>query len=140
MTHAKRSISLAAALIVLAAVFSPAPANAAAGLESRTSATSGVTVKVTPKNVASSAATWEFAIVLDSHTQDLSDDLLKSARLIDGENKQHAPIAWDGAPPGGHHREGVLRFKPIAPAPQAVELQITRPGESTPRSFRWQLK
>ena len=140
MTRVKRLMSLAAALFVLTAVFAPVPAKAAAGLESRTSTTSGVTVKVTPKNVASSATTWEFAIVLDSHTQDLSDDLLKSARLIDGENRQHAPIAWDGAPPGGHHREGVLRFKPIAPAPQAVELQITRPGESTPRSFRWQLK
>jgi hypothetical protein len=49
-------------------------------------------------------------------------------------------MAWDGAPPGGHHREGVLRFKPISPQPQAIELQFTRAGEGAPRSFRWQLK
>ncbi len=59
--------------------------------------------------------------------------------MIDG-GKRHAPVAWDGAGPGGHHREGVLRFKPASPRPQAVELRITRPGESAPRSFRWVLQ
>ena len=41
---------------------------------------------------------------------------------------------------GVTHREGVLRFKPISPRPQSIELQITRAGEDAPRSFRWQLK
>ena len=46
----------------------------------------------------------------------------------------------DGDPPGGHHRKGVLRFAPIAPVPDAVELRLQRPGESAPRSFTWTLK
>ena len=109
-------------------------------LPARTSSARGVTTKVTPGNLASNAGSWEFAIVLDTHSQDLSDDLVKSSLLLDGAGGRHSPTAWDGAPPGGHHREGVLRFKPISPRPQSIELQITRAGEDALRSFRWQLK
>jgi hypothetical protein len=70
----------------------------------------------------------------------LSDDLVKSSVLLDARGARHAPIAWEGAPPGGHHREGVLRFKALGPAPGAFELQIRRPGESAARVFRWTLK
>ena len=109
-------------------------------LPAQTSSARGVTTKVTPRNLASNAGSWEFAIVLDTHSQDLSDDLVKSSLLLDGAGGRHSPTAWDGAPPGGHHREGVLRFKPISPRPQSIDLQITRAGEDAPRSFRWQLK
>ena len=112
----------------------------AAELGVQRSSTGGVTVVVTPQNLAASAKTWDFKIVLDTHSADLNDDLVKSALLLEGAGGQHAPIAWDGAPPGGHHREGVLRFKPVSPQPPAIELKITRIGEPGPRSFRWQLK
>lgn len=140
MTLANRFASLAAALFFLAAALAAGAASAATGLETQTSSARGVTVKATPKNVAGDAATWEFAVVLDTHSQDLNDDLLKSAMLLDPEGKQNAPIAWEGAAPGGHHREGVLRFKALSPRPQAIELQITRPDETATRSFRWQLQ
>ena len=113
---------------------------AASDLAASTSSARGVTIKVTPQNVAAGAQTWDFAVVLDTHSADLNDDLLKSSLLLDSAGGRHAPVAWDGARPGGHHREGVLRFKPVAPQPQSIELQITRAGEDTPRSFRWQLR
>ena len=132
--NALRSLLVAVAgLVVMGAA-------AAAELETRTSSAAGVTVKVTPKDVAPGAATWAFAVVLDTHSKDLSDDLAKNAVLLDAQGGRHAPLAWEGAPPGGHHREGVLRFKGLGPAPGAFELQIRRPGESAPRSFRWTLK
>jgi hypothetical protein len=112
----------------------------AAELESRTSSAAGVTVKVTPQDVAPGAASWIFAVVLDTHSRDLSDDLVKNAALIDTQGARHAPIAWEGAPPGGHHREEMLRFKGLGPAPGAIELQVRRPGEGAPRVFRWNLK
>jgi len=139
MTLTKRWTLLAAVFVFLTAALAGA-ASAAAGLETQTNSASGVTVKVTPKNVAAGTTTWEFAVVLDTHSADLSDDLMKSSLLLDGSSEQYAPVAWEGAPPGGHHREGVLRFKALSPRPQAIELQITRPGETAPRSFRWQLK
>lgn len=112
----------------------------AAELPTRTSSTAGVTMKVTPKAIAPDAGVWEFAVVLDTHTKSLDDDLLQTAVLLDAQGARHAPVAWEGAAPGGHHREGVLRFKPLAPLPQALQLLIQRPGEDAPRAFRWTLK
>lgn len=106
----------------------------------RSSSAAGVTVSVTPRLVAPAAAAWEFAVVLDTHSQNLSDDLLKSAVLVDGQGGRHSPLAWEGSPPGGHHRKGVLRFKGLGTLPDAIELQIHRPGEAAPRAFRWNLK
>jgi hypothetical protein len=102
------------------------------------SAQRGVTIVVTPQAVTRDEPAWDVKVVLDTHSQDLSDDLTKSTALIDGTGKRYVPIAWEGAPPGGHRREGVLRFAPIKPAPASLELGIERAGESESRSFRWQ--
>ena len=105
-----------------------------AGLEKQDSP-GPVTISVTPKEVGRASSVWEFEVVLDTHSQDLSDDLMKTAALA-GE----PPIEWLGSGPGGHHRTGVLRFKAIQPYPDVIELRIARPGEAAPRSFRWQLQ
>lgn len=104
------------------------------------SSANGVTVAVTPVNLAAGAKTWDFTVVLDTHTQDLSDDLVKSAVLLDDKGNQFKALAWEGDAPGGHHRSGVLKFNPVALSPQALELRISRPGEAKARIFRWGLK
>jgi hypothetical protein len=113
---------------------------AAAQLATQKSSANGVTVVVTPGNFAADAKTWEFAVVLDTHTQDLSDDLASSAVLVDDRGNEFKALAWEGAAPGGHHRKGVLKFKAIEPKPQALELRINRQGEAKARIFRWSLK
>lgn len=116
------------------------PAVCAAQAESaasRTSAASGVTVKVTANKLSADADVWTFAVVLDSHSQDLSDDLVSSAVLVSDNGQETKPLAWRGAPAGGHHREGVLDFAAPKPRPKIVELKIRRLGESEPRTFRW---
>jgi hypothetical protein len=115
-------------------------ASAAAQLASQKSSQGGVTVVVTPAEVAAGANVWSFRILLDTHSQDLSDDLTQSAVLVDGKGRESKPIAWEGAPPGGHHRAGVLKFPAFEPLPEAVELRIARPGEAAARTFRWQLR
>lgn len=114
-------------------------AGSARELETKTSSAGGVTVKVTPKSVAPGVAAWEFGVVLDTHSQALEDDLVKSAVLVDSQGVRHAALAWEGAAPGGHHREGALHFKPLSPFPAAFELHISRSGEAQPRVFRWAL-
>jgi hypothetical protein len=110
----------------------------AADLPARTSAVGGVTLKATPRSLA--AAGWEFALAFDTHTRELSDDVANIAALIADGGASYAPLEWQGDPPGGHHRKGVLRFKPVTPAPRTIELRILRAGESAPRSFRWELR
>jgi hypothetical protein len=110
----------------------------AEGLPSQTSTQAAVTVKVTPRSLQGEF--WDFNVVFDTHSQDLQDDLLKSAVLVKGDGTSVQPIAWEGPAPGGHHREGILRFNALNPAPDTVVLRISRPGEKDPRSFQWEKK
>jgi hypothetical protein len=104
----------------------------------QTSNQGGVKITVQPRGFPPEAKTWDFAISLETHTQPLDDDLAKTATLL-ADGKPARPLGWEGTPPGGHHRKGVLRFEAITPLPQAVELQIRRTGEASPRVFRWPL-
>ncbi len=132
--------TLSSAIIAsLLAVGVVAPA-AAVELATQKISQNGVTLAVTPRTLSSDAETWDFNLVLETHSQELSGDLTKSAVFLDGSGARYEPIAWDGAGPGGHHRQGVLRFKRITPQPQTIELQISRDGESGARVFRWELK
>ena len=110
------------------------------GLTEQTSREGGVTVKVTPQNLESGAANWDFEVVLETHTQLLDQDLTKVAALIDAQGKAHLPLSWEGSPPGGHHRRGLLRFQPLVGNPAAVELRISGVGGTDIRTFRWQLR
>ena len=128
-------------VIVLAAItvgvisFSNAAETA---LAPQTSSAQGIKIIVTPQNLTEKSQPWDFAVKLETHTHPLNDDLAKvSVLIVDG--KQHPPLAWEGAPPGGHHRQGTLRFNAINPPPVAVELQIRLSGDVTLRSFSWLL-
>lgn len=114
--------------------------SAEAQLAAQKNVAGGVTVAVTPANLAAGAKTWDFSIVLETHNQELSDDLARSAVLVDERGNELKPLAWDGAAPGGHHRTGVLKFNAIEPRPQALELRISRQGEAKARTFRWRLQ
>jgi len=115
----------------------PLAAAAADALPAQSSSAAGVTVKATPRTL--SGPVWEFELVFDTHTQDLNDDPAKSASLH-AAGASAAPLAWQGDPPGGHHRKGVLSFKAVTPAPAALELRLQRAGEPSPRVFRWKVK
>lgn len=129
---------------LISAVFGLVPGLLAAGatlagesLTAQTNSAAGVTLTATPHALPGGA--WEFDVALNTHSQELKDDLAKSATLVAG-GKTFAPAAWQGDPPGGHHRKGVLKFNAVDPSPGKIELRIARPGEPNPRSFRWQTK
>ena len=94
-------------------------------------------VKVTPVPQVPGTATWGFKIVLDTHSQELVDDLTRTTTLVTDDGRSLKPTAWSGSGPGGHHREGVLHFAMPEPQPGAFELRISRAGESKARVFRW---
>ena len=129
----------AAALVLAGAPLAALAQTTPAAPTTQSSSDRGVTVKVTPKVIGASDGRWEFSVVLDTHSADLSDDLVQSASLATDDGRTLKPVDWTGAAPGGHHREGVLAFDVPAPRPTSIELRIDRPGESGPRTFRWQL-
>ena len=99
----------------------------------------GIKVTTALQAIPADAKTWDFEVTLETHSQPLSDDLARSSTLI-VEGKQYQPLAWDGAPPGGHHRKGLLRFRAVVPQPRSMELQIRLAGDKSPRSFKWLIK
>lgn len=122
----------------LTAMLMTSVALAASSLPTRKSSEAAVTVKATPRPL--SGAVWEFELAFDTHSRDLNDDLEKSAVLVVDGGRTFQPVTWQGDPPGGHHRKGVLQFKPVSPAPASIELRIAREGEPKPRVFQWSLK
>lgn len=109
-------------------------------LQTQTNDEGSVAIKVTPKDLLESSPTWDFEIVLDTHSGNLDQDLTKSALLIDENGNQSTPISWEGDPPEGHHRQGVLKFKQVLPRPNSIELKIAKIGDVDERIFKWELK
>jgi hypothetical protein len=131
---------LLVALVFGASMLGSAPSSAAAALAARSSDEAGVQVVVTPKALGQDVAVWEFNVVMDTHTKPLTDDLAKVAVLVDGAGRRYVPVAWQGDPPGGHHRKGVLQFSAPAERPKSVELQINGVGGVATRTFRWEIE
>jgi len=138
----RNTLGLFATALAIGLVAAPSMLSAQTGsvaVAPQSSTDRGVTVKVTPKSIGSAAGPWEFSVVLDTHSADINDDLTQSATLVTDDGRTLKPLGWNGAAPGGHHREGVLSFEVPAPLPRGIELRITRSGEAAARSFRWQL-
>jgi hypothetical protein len=98
-----------------------------------------IKITATLQDIQKEAKTWDFELVLETPTHALSDPMENASVLI-ADGKQYNPVGWEGSPPGGHHRKGLLRFKAVAPLPESVELQIRLIGDPSPRSFKWRLK
>ena len=99
-----------------------------------------VTVVVTPLDLSPQSAEWKFDVGINTHSVELDQDMTKIAVLTDNQGKEYKPVAWDGAAPGGHHREGVLVFRAVSPTPRSVELTIKDIGGSPERACKWDLK
>jgi len=107
--------------------------------ESKIDDQASVTVTVTPSDLSLESNEWKFDVVMDTHSVELDQEMTRVAILTGDSGKEYSPARWEGAPAGGHHREGVLVFSPITPTPKSVELKITEIAD-TVRTFNWQLK
>jgi hypothetical protein len=107
--------------------------------ESKIDDQANVTVTVTPSNLLLESNEWKFDVVMSTHSVELDQDMIQVVVLVDDAGNEYKPLRWEGAPAGGHHREGVLVFSPITPTPKLVELKITGIAD-TVRTFNWQLK
>jgi len=81
-----------------------------------------------------------FAVAMNTHSVDLADDMTKLATLRDDAGKEYAPLAWAGAGPGGHHREGQLKFAGLTSKPRYIELVVRGLAKVPERVLRWELR
>lgn len=100
----------------------------ATGLGTQSATVDAIDVTMTALVLDATGA--QFRLALDTHTASLNVDLPGSAQLwVAGRSAGTG--TWDGAGPGGHHREGTLRFTTAIPAGARVDLRLTGlPGEA----------
>jgi len=98
----------------------------------RTAKAGEVTVEATLIRLDTEGATS--TVVFDTHSVELDLDVATGATLTVGGTAWPTQ-GWDGDGPGGHHREGELRFDPAGPVEGEATLTIT--GLAEPVTFRW---
>lgn len=111
--------------------------------QTREDSQGAVTVKVTPLNLNNASATLDFAVVLDTHTVDLSMDLTQLAALRADTGVMVNASVW---PVGsGHHYEATLSFpaktaEGISVLAGATTLTlIIKDVDAPERTFEWTL-
>ena len=106
--------------------------------ESKVDDQASVTITVTPTLLSAESGEWKFDVVLNTHSVELDQDMTEVAVLVDDSGNEYKLLRWEGAPAGGHHREGTLFFAPITPYPQHLKLNIKDVG-GIQRLFSWTL-
>ena len=98
-----------------------------------------VTVEVTPLNLANGNATLDFEVTFNTHSVALDFDPAASSVLRDSTGREYLALAWEGDPPGGHHRQGTLRFTAPNQLTGFVEVVVQDVAGVPERVFRWNL-
>lgn len=106
--------------------------------ETKTSDEGNVVVDVIPQTLIVGQPP-SFEITFTTHSGSMDFAVEKIAVLTDGKGTNYDSPAWDGSPPGGHHRSGTLTFKkPLANA-GPVSLVLQNIAQVPTRKFIWQI-
>jgi len=95
-----------------------------------------VRVDVKPVQLAPGQSV-KFEVRMNTHSVGLNQDLLAVCTLTEDQGKQYHPTNWEGSPPGGHHRSGVLEFPALEGNPDSVTLVIRNIANVPARNFEW---
>ena len=82
----------------------------------------------------------KFNIRMNTHSVELSQDMVAVSILKDDKGHEYRPIRWNGSPQGGHHREGVLEFPVIDGGSKSVFLYLKDVADIPERIFEWKIK
>lgn len=130
-------------LILMLAVFTMLSnfglASDAEAYSSITSRKNGVTVDVKPQKFAPGEPVT-FHVRMNTHSVDLAEDMTAVCTLKDDQGREYRPVSWQGAPPGGHHRKGVLEFPTLDGSTKSVTLVIRDVGGVPERAFEWKVE
>lgn len=134
-----RRLGLLAVVLIAAATLTACGADddaslSASGLPARQVDSGAVEVKITPTGIDETGATFE--VVLDTHSVELAVDIA-AATTLEVDGTAWAVDGWVGSRPGGHHRQGTLRFTADGPASGTARLTIT--GLPEPVEATWDL-
>lgn len=81
-----------------------------------------------------------FEVRMNSHSGDLGQDIVAVSTLKDNQGREYQPTNWQGSPPGGHHRKGVLEFPVLDGTPALIILVIREIANVPERVYEWTIK
>ena len=121
------------ALLVLVCLSSDANA-----FDSKSNRENSVRVDVKPVQLASGQQA-KFEVRMNTHSGNLGQDMAAVCTLKDDQGREYRPVNWQGSPPGGHHRRGVLEFPTLDGSPKSVTLVIRNIANVPERIFEWEM-
>lgn len=80
-----------------------------------------------------------FDVAINTHQDSLDFDLTKISFLKDDKENVYKPLSWQGDPPGGHHRYGILSFPKLKGKTKYIKLVIKDVYNVPERVLRWNL-
>jgi hypothetical protein len=108
----------------------------AGAYEMKSDKQNSVRVDVRPVQLLSGKPT-KFEIRMNTHSGDLSQDLVAVCILKDNKGREYQATNWIGSPPGGHHLSGVLEFPELDGNPESITLVIRLVADGPDRTFKW---
>ena len=98
-----------------------------------------VRVDVVPVQLVSGKSA-KFEVRMNTHSGDLSQDMVSVSTLKDDNGHEYRPVSWQGSPPGGHHRNGIIEFTILDGNTESVTLVIRDVANVPERIFTWKLE
>ncbi len=135
----RKSFGLKKGLILVGTLAMFSLATGANGYESKSSRENRVRVDVRPVSLTPSQPA-KFEVRMNTHSGSLSQDMVAVSTLKDDQGRHYDPVSWQGSPPGGHHRRGVLEFPALEGNPRTVTLIIRNIADVPERKFEWRMK
>lgn len=110
----------------------------ASAYEMKSNSENRVRVDVRPLQLAAGQPV-KFEVRMNTHSADLGQDMVAVCTLKDNSGREYNATAWQGSPPGGHHRKGVLEFPDLAENSESITLVIRGIDNVPERTFNWRI-
>ena len=104
----------------------------------KTNDANGLSIAVTPIEFSIDSPV-KFSLSLNTHQGSQDYDMTKVSFLEDGNGNIYDAVSWDGTPPGGHHRNGILTFPQLEGDTDQIKLIIKDVYDTPERVFIWEL-
>jgi hypothetical protein len=121
-------------LLMSSALWSESAAQSGAGNEELVNDLNGVTFTIKP--IGYEREELAFSTKIDTHSGALDFDMTEISQLV-VSGTSYEPLFWDGSPPGGHHRSGILVFPNPTGGSGEMSLTIIGVGDVPERVFHW---